>query len=425
MRLFSFYSYKGGSGRTTVLLNTVRHLVKKIDASPERPILLVDADLESAGMTFFFNRNNPMRFSGNLSAYALFNDHNLLSDKISRNTIFKGELSGSTKVCSKSEFVDEIETFDSRSNGINFLYESVKNVSLPVEYMNLFGKILRDSNTNSDSPWTRVIRDLARKLRDEESADDRRKSEMIISYLPVVSFTDVSEFFCDRAELPKGTVKFLGTDLSSESHVSRLQGESRILNFVEYCTKYGYSAAIFDCGSGTQSSADIMHRISDVIVYCLRPTVQFILGTRKNLENYRADLEANLDEESGMKRVILLPNAVPDIKQDDPEYVFCRDAFKDINNIAEDFSQIVDGEFCSENTCMHEVPIFKWREMILGCKVPSLNVSLFTDTREVVEKYTNPDEPSIQCFCRTYETLADSLLRNSEDDSYEEDDTEE
>ena len=46
---YTFYSYKGGSGRTTTLLNTTKHLIDKMGASPQKPILLVDSDLESAG----------------------------------------------------------------------------------------------------------------------------------------------------------------------------------------------------------------------------------------------------------------------------------------------------------------------------------------------------------------------------------------
>ena len=52
---YTFYSYKGGSGRTTTLLNTTKHLIDELGANAEKPILLVDADLESAGLTYFFN----------------------------------------------------------------------------------------------------------------------------------------------------------------------------------------------------------------------------------------------------------------------------------------------------------------------------------------------------------------------------------
>ena len=61
-KCFSFYSYKGGSGRTTTLVNVTKHLAQKLDASKNAPILLVDADLESAGLTYFFNCET--KFSG-------------------------------------------------------------------------------------------------------------------------------------------------------------------------------------------------------------------------------------------------------------------------------------------------------------------------------------------------------------------------
>lgn len=51
----SFFSYKGGSGRTSLLYNTIPFLVEKLDASPEHPIIIVDCDTESAGLTFLLD----------------------------------------------------------------------------------------------------------------------------------------------------------------------------------------------------------------------------------------------------------------------------------------------------------------------------------------------------------------------------------
>jgi len=52
MLTMSFFSYKGGSGRTSLLCNVMPFLAKKLNASPEHPIIIVDCDTESAGLTF-------------------------------------------------------------------------------------------------------------------------------------------------------------------------------------------------------------------------------------------------------------------------------------------------------------------------------------------------------------------------------------
>ena len=53
-KCYTFYSYKGGSGRSTTAVNTVKHLIGELGANKDHPILIVDADLESAGLTYFF-----------------------------------------------------------------------------------------------------------------------------------------------------------------------------------------------------------------------------------------------------------------------------------------------------------------------------------------------------------------------------------
>jgi len=54
----SFYSYKGGSGRSTTAWNTIQQLVKIMDPTPEHPFVIVDTDVQSAGATFLFDAEN-------------------------------------------------------------------------------------------------------------------------------------------------------------------------------------------------------------------------------------------------------------------------------------------------------------------------------------------------------------------------------
>lgn len=52
MITLSFFSYKGGSGRTSLIYNTIPFLVKKLGADNLHPIILMDLDLDSAGLTY-------------------------------------------------------------------------------------------------------------------------------------------------------------------------------------------------------------------------------------------------------------------------------------------------------------------------------------------------------------------------------------
>ena len=57
MKKYSFFSYKGGSGRSTLAYNTIPFLVKELNASPKAPILVFDLDIDSAGLTFLFKKS--------------------------------------------------------------------------------------------------------------------------------------------------------------------------------------------------------------------------------------------------------------------------------------------------------------------------------------------------------------------------------
>ena len=59
MKKISYFSYKGGAGRSSVAFNTIPYLVKKLNATPKHPILVFDLDLDSAGLTFLFKKTRP------------------------------------------------------------------------------------------------------------------------------------------------------------------------------------------------------------------------------------------------------------------------------------------------------------------------------------------------------------------------------
>ena len=63
----SFYSFKGGSGRSTTCLNAVPYLCDQLGADKDNPLLLLDMDLDSAGMTYllgledYFHQNYDIK----------------------------------------------------------------------------------------------------------------------------------------------------------------------------------------------------------------------------------------------------------------------------------------------------------------------------------------------------------------------------
>ena len=52
MIIVSFHSYKGGSGCTTTVINTLPFLIEELNADSKHPILVIDGDLDSAGLTY-------------------------------------------------------------------------------------------------------------------------------------------------------------------------------------------------------------------------------------------------------------------------------------------------------------------------------------------------------------------------------------
>ncbi len=57
MLVTSYFSYKGGSGRSSLIYNTIPFLVEKLNASKEHPIILVDLDADSAGLSYLLTEN--------------------------------------------------------------------------------------------------------------------------------------------------------------------------------------------------------------------------------------------------------------------------------------------------------------------------------------------------------------------------------
>lgn len=74
MKKISCFSYKGGAGRSTLALNVVPYLADMLNASSEHPLILVDMDVDSCGITYFFNLQDDEN-TKNYSVQSLFGSY--------------------------------------------------------------------------------------------------------------------------------------------------------------------------------------------------------------------------------------------------------------------------------------------------------------------------------------------------------------
>ena len=58
MKNISFFSYKGGAGRTSLLFNTLPFLAQNLGATNTEPIIVLDLDIDSKGLSFLFPKKS-------------------------------------------------------------------------------------------------------------------------------------------------------------------------------------------------------------------------------------------------------------------------------------------------------------------------------------------------------------------------------
>jgi cellulose biosynthesis protein BcsQ len=62
-KIITFYSYKGGTGRTMALANVACLLAKRHKERTSKGVLMIDWDLEAPGLHRFFQHNFNKRFA--------------------------------------------------------------------------------------------------------------------------------------------------------------------------------------------------------------------------------------------------------------------------------------------------------------------------------------------------------------------------
>lgn len=204
-KVISFYSFKGGAGRTVCTANFAGTYARQINATAERPILLMDMDLDSAGLTILLDQFHE--YDGKLKKY-------------STASLTTGKL--------------DLIVQDEREE---FFAEGLSDVS-------------------------------------------------------------------DKVGAPKGTVLFVGAQLTGERDEFAGTLNSNIRNLLRWSERI--STIIFDSASGRQEAAKVCHLFSDVIVCCCRLTGQFITGTDSHMRTF-----APKHKKQSGQNTILLPTAVP------------------------------------------------------------------------------------------------------------------
>ena len=407
-KCYTFYSYKGGSGRSTTAMNAVYHLISELNASPTNPILLVDVDLESAGLTFYFNQEDRF-MSDSALGRAAFDTTCVLSGNAKPRNHFQE--SGNLDPIYES-VVKEFER--GGFTNIGDLFKGVMLTNLKWELLRRIAEAYAETQ-NADSEISKELAkifDVSKfisRLNAIKDKDADEKRRLILDFLPTSEYTDISRYFGKEP----GTVRFLGVDTTQDKErIARGYGSEHIDNLIDACSRKNYKAIVFDSGAGTQSSADILQYMSNVVVYCMRPTVQFAKGTKTAIRTYKERINKS------NARVILLPTAV---SQDDEGGLLSRDCFNAIGKVAKE-ADFIDTSFCQPETSLCEVGLFKWREQILGVDydpaTDNKNISpIPADVRAVIQKYGNKETlpPDAKKAYNTYKNLAKKIVELSQE----------
>ena len=407
-KCYTFYSYKGGSGRSTTAMNTVYHLISKLGASSDNPILVVDVDLESAGLTFYFNQEGRFMSASELGD-AAFDTTCILGGQTNPKNHFKeGRLLSSISESVVREF---------ERGGFENIEALFKGVLLPEAKWTLLDKIAAEYAESQDASFDRSkkltelfdVSKFISRLDAIKDKDAEEKKRVVLDFLPTFEYTDISRYF---GKTP-GTVRFLGVDtIQNKERIARGFGAAHINELKDVCSRNNFKAIVFDSGAGTQSSADMLHSISDVIIYCMRPTIQFAKGTKAAI---RINKEKIMESDA---RVILLPTAV---SKDDEDGVLSKECFNAIAQVAKE-ADFIDSTFCMADRALCEVGLFKWREQILGVDYdPATDNKSLSPTpdhvKAVMRKYgdkeTMPSDAK-QAY-DTYESLAEKIVELSQE----------
>jgi len=108
--------------------------------------------------------------------------------------------------------------------------------------------------------------------------------------------------------LPAMDNKNIGKD--AKNNYAETSGHSfmkSLQDFLEFCADCDVPAVIFDSSVGNTALANISNEAANIIICVMRPTTQFVNGTRR----YLLGVENDEKMLSGDKHIVLVPNVIP------------------------------------------------------------------------------------------------------------------
>ncbi|MFY9619757.1 MAG: hypothetical protein WAQ99_08080 [Pyrinomonadaceae bacterium] len=334
MIVSTLYSYKGGAGRTVCSANLVGSLAKEVGASQRAPLILMDLDLDSAGLTHMLDSYAEFENSSWNTA-ALIQGRFLLDRSLDRNIFFNRD--PRTRLASQTikllvdaglpaEFLLSMELIELR-----------KGVGLEIENL-----VNRDPST--------VVSELKKKNRPSEKSI----RGCLESLVPAVGAKDISA----KVGAPEGSVLFVGGPQVGSEPIVEGDARPNLRRFINECKKQNVAALLIDSASGRQNIANLCHGVSDVMIYCTRLTYQFRVGTKLQLRYF---LNKPTKQNKKKPAVVLLPVAVPAATSKWEKLK--NNAMDDLSGLVRDVQRLTPC-YCFFDG-VPEIESFKWVEKIL------------------------------------------------------------
>ena len=383
MKLISFYSFKGGAGRTVCTANLVPLLGRLLGASKKTPMLVIDMDLDSAGLTHILEMHSKFDQSEWVSTNLIIKGgaEIYLSNKKYERIFFNRDYYAPSEPSNRRELIGNIKDILTNwgvpANVIGLLDDLNFRKSILEGFHNLI------TSENAEVHRKRIINELS------FVESETKLLKKLDDFLPAYGMVDISDKF---GEFEDGSIRFVGLKQGTSDKILSGDAQSKLAELRWKCENENFCAIVIDSASGSQAIANAIHRIDDsTIVYCMRLTKQFRDGTRLRLLDF-IKKGKNESNSIGHSNIVLLPVAVPSIEYAETSNLskLKSFAYQDIKRI----SEIVNKEAADKNSNVRvhddfvmsgipEVESFKWNEDILT------RVSKRTsDQEEALKQYT-------------------------------------
>jgi cellulose biosynthesis protein BcsQ len=351
----TFYSFKGGAGRSLTTINTLAASVKMKNITPENPILLIDMDVDSAGISYLCGAQDRINRTSLTSKSILTNE----IDFSGRNQLKEvPRLFRETRSAIPDSLISELKNHGYTKQITDWLSNKEWYDELQIFLQNNY----KDDNLRMALNSSKSITEFMYKI---ETRSDWN------------CLMDIS--FIVGAKEPE-SVLFLGADIlcGIAFTYDTTVYQDALMRFLGQCRNRNFHSVFIDSASGRQTIAQVAHNVSDKLIVCLRMTTQFQEGTFNYLE-FSCKKESDRD-------IIILPVAVPqnDLKriknaklemQIKWDYLLKSEININKKRLIKDML---------DNGGIPEVEAFKWKEQVLLIKS---NDELCEDEKKAIRAF--------------------------------------